>query len=130
MTMDPKALELLEKSNKKTASILKLFDIKEFVIDPNKTEEANVPLLNRKVKFKRLVIGDLFDLSESKNRHEYSAKLIWKMLSKVDPEITLEQISNLPPDVASAIFDVLAEKIVFLPQKEPKATSESGSTKT
>ena len=126
--IDPEAQKLINRAHKVKTDNLALFDIKEFQIDPNKIEQVEIPALKRIVKYKRLVIGDLFALTETKTRHEYSAKLIYIMLSKADPTVTFEQISNMPPDVASVIFDVLAEKIVFL-KPEPIKTLESGLTK-
>ena len=127
MSLDPEVAKLVGKVKKTKDDALKLFNINDFQIDPNKIEEAKVEGVGT-VKYKRIVIGDLFDLPDVKTRHEYTARLIYKMMSKADSEVTYEKICNLPPDVASRIFDVLAASIVFLTPLTPQ-NSDSGSTK-
>lgn len=128
--IDPEALkqirEMQNKAQKTSSDILKLFNIDDFQADADKVEEVPVEGVGI-VRFKRVVIADLFDLPEMKTRHEYTARLIYKMMSKADSNVTYEKICKLPPDVASRIFDVLAEKMVFLPQRSLPASGD-GST--
>ena len=118
---------LKKKSQDEQEKIQKLFNIDDFQINPDKTEEVYVKGLGL-IKYKQLTIADLFGFPEVNSKHEYTARLIWMMMSKADQTVTFEKIRNLPPDVASLIFDVLSAKIVFLPPEESE-TLKSGLTK-
>lgn len=126
--ISPEAQKLIGKVQGIKSQVLKKFDIKEFQIDTDRIYEVPVPALGCTVAVKLLSIGDLFDLRECKNRHEYSASLIFKMMNKANPDLTFEEVCKMPIDVSTLVFDALAAKMVFLQPAEPLKTSKDGST--
>ena len=126
--IDPEAQKLINRAHKVKTDNLALFDIKDFQADPDKIEEVEIKEIGKIIRFKRLTIGDLYNLPETKTRYEYTARIIWMMMNKADPTITYSQVQCMYPDVAARIFDVLAEYLIFLHPN--KVTSESGLTKT
>ena len=126
--IDPEAQKLIDRAHKVKTDNLALFNIKEFTYDPNKIEEIYIEKLGL-VRFKRLIVDDITDLRRTSNEQEYIAQIIFRMLHKADSSITYSDVTNLAIDVASKLYEVLAEKAVFL-KPEPIKTLKSGLTKT
>ncbi|RLI53822.1 MAG: hypothetical protein DRP09_14770 [Candidatus Thorarchaeota archaeon] len=106
----------LKEFEEKKREQAKIFKIDEVLADSNKTYEVYVPEIDAVVKYKKLTIGDLEDI-KGKTDEEIAIRLLWKMLNKADPEITLEKVKQLPIEVATAILQKISAPL-FQMQKQ------------
>lgn len=107
----------LKEFEEKRREQAKIFKIDEVLADSNKTYEVYVPEINAVVKYKKLTIGDLADIKGDLTNEEIAIRLLWKMLNKANPEITLEQVKQLPIEIALAIFQKIAAPLLSVIQK-------------
>ena len=102
----------LEEYEKKIEEEAKLFNIDEFLADSEALKEKYVEGLGI-IKYKRLNFGEMASLSEKygNDRVEFSCQVVAKMLSKADPNVTVEKFKMLPPDVAVKIINALIPEL-------------------
>ena len=107
----------LKEFEEKKREQAKIFKIDEVLASSNKTYEVYVPEINAVVKYKKLTIGDLADI-KGETDEEVAIRLLWKMLNKADPEITLEKVKQLPIEVATAILQKISAPLFSFENKK------------
>ncbi|MEM2028973.1 MAG: hypothetical protein QXS05_06300, partial [Candidatus Bathyarchaeia archaeon] len=81
----------------------KLFSIEEAL--KNRVIEVYVPEINRIVKAKKPTFREIAELrKKAGSDEEFAILMLWKTLNAADPNITLEQVEELPFDVVAAII--------------------------
>lgn len=101
----------------------KLFSIEEAL--KNRVIEVYVPEINRVVKAKKPTFREIAELrKKAGSDEEFAILMLWKTLNAADPNITLEQVEELPFDVAAAII-----RAVY-PTPLQESASNAGLTQT
>jgi len=108
-----------------TKKIKRFWDIDEALASAKTVHEVYVPEIDAVVRFSLLNNEDFLEIQrKSKNDVEAGLFILWRMLSKVDPKVTVEKLKQLPVDVTTAILNAInkythTQKVPFL-----KAPSE------
>jgi hypothetical protein len=89
------------------------FDIKALIQSSKQIRSVEVEGLGV-VEYGVLTQSDVFELAKYKTTEEKSIATIWLMLRKANPELTFEDIKNLPIDVTAKIMAALTEDMNFL----------------
>jgi len=82
------------------------------------------------IQYGVLTLKDSLELSKYLTNEERSAAMIWLMLRKAYPELTLEDVKNLPLDVAANIMTAITKDLGFLSQTGKRLKSGSEPTLT
>jgi len=90
-----------EREKAKKAEVFKPSDV---LADSRTKRTVYVPEIDRVVEYVPLSLKDLEEINKAKSDHERAIRTLWKMLSKADPEWTLEKVEALPLEVAVAII--------------------------
>jgi len=113
--------ELFEKEEQKDRELAKKFDPKLLV---KKASEKHMVLDgDEEIYYYPLVLEDTADLSKLKTNEEYSTMMLWKMLEKAYPGLTLEDVKKFPMGKGARILQLLIEAEGFLPTKKKSAVS-------
>jgi hypothetical protein len=110
---------LFEKEEADGRAAAKKFDPKMLV--KRATEKHMVRDGDEEIYYYPLVLEDTADLSKAKTNEEYSTLMLWKMLGKAYPELTLEDVKKFPMGKGARILQLLTEAEGFLPP-ETKST--------
>ena len=117
----------LEKYEQEKAEKAAKFDVKALIQSSQQLRSVEVEGLGT-IQYGVLTLKDSLELSKYQTNEERSAAMIWLMLRKAYPELTLEDIKNLPLDVAANIMTALAKDSGFLTGKKSKSGSEQTLT--
>jgi hypothetical protein len=117
---------LFEKEEAEGRAAAKKFDPKLLV--KKATEKHMVLDGDEEIYYYPLVLEDTADLSKAKTNEEYSTMMLWKMLEKAYPELTLEDVKKFPMGKGARILQLLSEAEGFLPP-EKKSTVSSSTAK-
>jgi len=109
----------LEKYEQEKAEKAAKFDVKALIQSSQQLRSVEVEGLGT-IQYGVLTLKDSLELSKYQTNEERSAAMIWLMLRKAYPELTLEDIKNLPLDVAANIMTALAKDSGFLTGKKSK----------
>ena len=91
-----------------------LFNIDEFIADAELEREVYVEEIDRRVKYKKLNVGENSELAKIKDIEKRGLKMLYMQLHKVDPDVTEEQILKISSTVASAILAAIVGDQAFL----------------
>lgn len=69
-----------------------------------------VPELDSKIDYKKIKVGDFFEVLKEKDTNERTIKLLHKMLAGADETLTLEQVKSLPFDMYVAILNCILQQ--------------------
>jgi hypothetical protein len=94
----------LKEYEQKRAEEAKAFNIDKVLADANKIYEVLVPELDCHVNYGPITMGDLVEINKAKTNEERAIRVLWLMLKKADPEVTLEKVQQLPLQTATAIL--------------------------
>ena len=94
----------LEQYEKEKEKFAKVFDIDKVLEDAAQIKEAYIEELNMKVRYRPLTVDDLGDIMKAKTDEERAIIILYKMLHKADPKVTLEKVKALPIEIAAAIL--------------------------
>lgn len=72
-------------------------------------KEAEIPELGIVIRYAPLTLGDLKDLRKAVEDEEATTIILYRMLSKADPSVTLDKVKQLPLDVASIILNKISK---------------------
>ena len=112
---------LFEKEEAEGRAAAKKFDPKMLV---KKTGEKHMVLDgDEEIYYYPLVLEDTADLSKAKTNEEYSTLMLFKMLEKAYPELTLEDVKKFPMGKGARILQLLTEADGFLPPEKTSAGS-------
>jgi hypothetical protein len=101
------------------------FDVKALIQSSQQIHSVNVEGLGV-VQYGVLTLKDTLELAKYASAEEKSAATIWLMLRKAYPDLTLEDVKNMPLDVAAKIMTALNRDMGFLAGK----TSQTGRKRT
>ena len=112
---------LFEKEEADGRAAAKKFDPKMLA---KKTGEKHMVLDGvEEIYYYPLVLEDTADLSKAKTNEEYSTLMLFKMLEKAYPGLTLEDVKKFPMGKGARILQLLIEAEGFLPTKKKSAVS-------
>ena len=119
----------LEKYEQEKAEKASKFDVKALVQSGQQLRSVEVEGLGI-IQYGVLTLKDSLELSKYQTNEERSAAMIWLMLRKAYPELSLEDVKNLPLDVAASIMTAITKNLGFLSQtgKRLKSGSEPSLT--
>jgi len=103
----------LEKYEQEKAEKASKFDVKALIQSSQQLRSVEVEGLGV-IQYGVLTLKDSLELSKYQTNEERSAAMIWLMLRKAYPELTLEDVKSLPLDVAANIMTALAKDSGFL----------------
>ena len=112
---------LFEKEEAEGRAAAKKFDPKMLV--KKATERHMVRDGDEEIYYYPLVLEDTADLSKAKTNEEYSTMMLFKMLEKAYPELTLEDVKKFPMGKGARILQLLSEAEGFLPPEKKSAVS-------
>jgi hypothetical protein len=81
--------------------------IDEILSEAEAVKEVYIEAINAKIRFKKLTIKELAELSKIEDPTQRAIKYVYLMWSKGDPSVTLEKVEKLPADVLIAIATAL-----------------------
>ena len=110
---------LFEKEEAEGRAAAKKFDPKMLV--KKATEKHMVLDGDEEIYYYPLVLEDTADLSKAKTNEEYSTMMLFKMLEKAYPELTLEDVKKFPMGKGARILQLLTEAEGFLPPEKKSA---------
>jgi len=116
-------LEKFEENRQKQA---KLFNIDEVLANSGKIQEKYVPELDCIIRYGRLTLGDMPEIAKGQTDEERALRILWRMLSKADTNITLEKVERLPMETATAILRAIVGP---LPQTGTRLNAGSKPTR-
>lgn len=87
----------------------KAFNIDDFQNDPEKLQSIVVPGVG-KIEYKLLTTDEMREFKGIADDFEVSIRMIYWMLKKANPNITLEKIQNMDPFVSGAIMKAIIGK--------------------
>ena len=119
----------LEKYEQEKAEKAAKFDVKALIQSGQQLRSVEVEGLGT-IQYGVLTLKDSLELSKYQTNEERSAAMIWLMLRKAYPELTLEDVKNLPLDVAASIMTAITKDLGFLSQTGKKLKSGSEPTLT
>ena len=112
---------LFEKEEAEGRAAAKKFDPKMLA---KKTGEKHMILDgDEEIYYYPLVLEDTADLSKAKTNEEYSTLMLFKMLEKAYPELTLEDVKKFPMGKGARILQLLTEADGFLPPEKKSTVS-------
>jgi len=94
----------LEEHKAKQAAEAEKFDITKVLQSAAEIKEKYVASINKTVRYGVLTLKDSLDVMKPQDPQQRAIVILWKMLMKADPKITLAQVEALPLEVASAIL--------------------------
>jgi len=112
---------LFEKEEAEGRVAAKKFDPKMLV--KKATEKHMVLDGDEEIYYYPLVLEDTADLSKAHTNEEYSTIMLFKMLEKAYPELTLEDVKKFPIGKGARILQLLTEADGFLPPEKTSAVS-------
>jgi hypothetical protein len=112
---------LFEKEEADGRATAKKFDPKMLV--KKATEKHMVLDGEEEIYYYPLVLEDTADLSKAKTNEEYSTMMLFKMLEKAYPGLTLEDVKKFPMGKGARILQLLSEAEGFLPPEKRSAVS-------
>ena len=112
---------LFEKEEAEGRAAAKKFDPKMLV--KKATERHMVRDGDEEIYYYPLVLEDTADLSKAKTNEEYSTMMLFKMLGKAYPELTLEDVKKFPMGKGARILQLLTEAEGFLPPEKKSTVS-------
>jgi hypothetical protein len=112
---------LFEKEEAEGRAAAKKFDPKMLVKEAS--EKHMVRDGDEEIYYYPLVLEDTADLSKAKTNEEYSTMMLFKMLGKAYPELTLEDVKKFPMGKGARILQLLTEAEGFLPPEKKSAVS-------
>jgi len=112
---------LFEKEEAEGRAAAKKFDPKMLV--KKATEKHMIRDGDEEIYYYPLVLEDTADLSKAKTNEEYSTLMLFKMLEKAYPELTLEDVKKFPMGKGARILQLLTEADGFLPPEKTSAVS-------
>ncbi len=99
----------------------RMFDPKVLFERAQKLHVVDDPVLGL-VKYGELTFDDSFELDSIKDATERTYAVVYRMLKKAYPDVTLEMVKKMPLFEANALMDVLL-KPPFLSQKSPRGSA-------
>jgi NADH dehydrogenase/NADH:ubiquinone oxidoreductase subunit G len=117
----------LEEAEKKRREKGKLFDPKKLVEDARKLvtiEDEELGLIN----YGHLTTEDLLDIGKEACKEKRSMMIVQKMLSKAYPDVTLDDVLNMPFSASTRLLEMFSRDSYFL-QMQRKSTTGSTSTR-
>lgn len=113
--------ELFEKEEAEGRAVAKKFDPKLLV---KKTSEKHMVLDgDEEIYYYPLILEDTAELSKLATKEEYSTMMLFKMLEKAYPGLTLEDVKKFPMGKGARILQLLIEADGFLPPEKTSAVS-------
>ncbi|MEM3463611.1 MAG: hypothetical protein QXL91_01985 [Candidatus Bathyarchaeia archaeon] len=104
-------LEAYEKEQEKAA---KLFNPKELAKKASEIRETRHPTLGI-IRYGMIQYKDMAELAKhGESREELTITMLWKMLQKAQPDLTREEVANLPFDVAAELLRLFFKEAGFL----------------
>jgi hypothetical protein len=116
----------LEEAQKRRLEKAKLFDPKRLVEDAKKivtVEDEELGIVN----YGHLTTEDLLDIGKEARKEKRSMMIVQKMLSKAYPDITLDDVLNMPFSASTRLLELFSRDSDFL-QMQRKSTTGSAST--
>ena len=117
----------LEKHKARQAAAAETFTIGSVLESAREIKEKYVEAIDKTVRYGVLTLKDSIEVMKPTNPQERAILILWKMLQKADGNITLEQVQNLPLDVATAILTEVGSD--FLRPQTPRPL-KAGSKQT
>lgn len=111
--------EIEAKQEEERRKNAKLFNIDDILADSEKVKEVYIPGYEIKVRYKELAISDSTEIRAAKDNDERTYLILYKMLNKADPSVTLEKVQKLPLLLASAIIAKIVGTENFLQALKP-----------
>ena len=124
----------LEAYEAEAAEAAKLFNPKELARKTNTMHSIEHPLLGT-IRYGLLVYGDLAEIQRciekyGESKEEVSTTMLWLMLRKAYPDLTREEVKQLPFDVATTLLSLLLKEAGFLTVQQTGTASANGLNAT
>jgi hypothetical protein len=104
----------LEEHKAKQAAEAEKFDIAKVLQSAGEIKEKYIEAINSTVRYGVLTLKDSMEIMKPEDPQQRAIVILWKMLQKADPDITLEQIEKLPLTVATAILTEIGKDFLQL----------------
>jgi hypothetical protein len=108
----------LEKFEREMAEKAKTFNPKELVKSSKEIHQIEIEGVGV-IRYGVLTLADMLELNKAESNEERSFKILWLMLRKAYPELTLEDVKAFPMDVAAKILTALTADLGFLAPQKP-----------
>ena len=108
----------LEKFEREMTEKAKAFNPKELVKSSKEIRQMEIEGVGV-VRYGVLTLADMLELNKAESNEERSFKILWLMLRKAYPELTLEDVKAFPMDVAAKILTALTVDLGFLAPQKP-----------
>lgn len=103
-SLKEKAERAFEEVEKKKREAARVFNIDDVIRGSDTIREVYVEELNCVVRYKPLTFADLPEIAKATNEQERGILILYKLLSKADPNVTLEKVKMLPVNIGNAIL--------------------------
>ena len=94
----------LEEFEKQREEERRLFTPDDILASSDEVKRIYIPEINREITYCPLSLDDLAFINEADTDEERGIRILYRMLSKANPEWTLEKVRKIPIGVATAIL--------------------------
>jgi len=107
----------LEKFEAEKAEKAKAFNIADLVANAKTLRKVEVKDVGE-VKYGVLTLRDSAALAKAESNEQRSSMMLWLMLRKAYPTLKLDDVEDLPMDVAAKILTAITRDMGFLTQQQ------------
>jgi len=109
----------LEQYEQEKHAKAKLFNPKELVAKAREIQTVEDPE-HGTIRYGILTMQDLLEINSTcKTNEDRSLQILYHMLKKAYPDLTLEEVRDMPMEDAAHLLTLLSEKAGFLQAKKP-----------
>jgi len=94
----------LEEFEKQREKERRLFTPDDILASSDEVKRVYIPEIDREIEYCPLSLDDLAYINKAKSDEERGIRILHRMLSKANPEWTLEKVKKIPLGVATAIL--------------------------
>lgn len=111
-----------DKFSEKEQKDAQLFRVEDYLLGPDSIEARFIRIQGKvhKVRYGPLALGDLSEVNKIKDAYDRGINVLWRMLQKADPNLTLETVQKMDNDVAKILLSAISSE-------NPLSTSEESS---
>jgi len=103
-----KAFQKLEEKKK-----LAVATLDEIIAKFAQTLTVEIPELGFAIRYRKLTVKDYAEINKIKDDNERMFEMLYRMLHKADPSVTMEKVKELPIEVAALILKKIFQSSPF-----------------
>ena len=119
----------LEEHKARQQATAEKFDIAQVLESAGEIKEKYVKAIDKTVRYGILTLKDSIEVMKPTDPQQRAIVILWRMLQKADKNITLEQVQNLPLDVATAILTEVGSDFLRLQTAQQLKTGSKQTDK-